>query len=135
METKIGAFFGWARGLLARSDLGRRGEDVAVRELKRLGYEILERRWRTRIGEIDVVAREGDTVVVVEVKARTRSDYGSPGLAVDGAKRRKLLKLARAYLGKARNPDVSVRFDVVEVTFPPGKAPRVDVHRSAFEER
>ena len=55
---------------------GCRGEELAARELQRRGYEILERRWRCRLGEIDIVARDGETLVVVEVKTRSRSDYG-----------------------------------------------------------
>jgi putative endonuclease len=117
----------------ATGDLGRRGEDLAVRELERRGYVILERRWRCRLGEIDVVARDGPTLVIVEVKTRSRSDYGSPAMAVDGRKRRKLETLARAYLGANRLGDVPVRFDVAAVTAAPGESPSVDIFPAALD--
>jgi putative endonuclease len=128
------------RGLFARrrrndEDLGLRGERLAARALKRRGYRILERRWRCRLGEIDLVARDGDTLVVVEVKTRSRRDYGPAADAVDARKRRKLEQLARMYLTARRLRDVNVRFDVVGVDLAPGGAPRVQVLRDAFQAR
>jgi putative endonuclease len=122
----------WARDLFLRGDLGRRGESLAARELRRRGYVLLERRWRCRIGEIDIVARQGKVLVVVEVKSRSRSDYGPPIDAVDRDKRRKLEKLARAYLQAKRLQDLSVRFDLVGVTFSKGEKPRVEVFPDAI---
>jgi putative endonuclease len=122
----------WARELFPGGDLGRRGEALAARELRRRGYVILERRWRCRIGEIDIVAREGEVLVVVEVKARSRSDYGPPIDAVDRKKRRKLEKLARAYLQKKKLQDLSLRFDLVGVTFSAGEKPRVEIFPDAL---
>jgi putative endonuclease len=90
-------------------DPGRRGEALAARELQSRGYVILERRWRCRLGEIDIVARDKEVIVVVEVKARSRSDYGPPIDAVDGKKRRKLEQLARAYLKTRKRSDVVER--------------------------
>jgi putative endonuclease len=134
VETKVRALLERTRAFFARLDLGRRGEELAVNELRRRGYRILERRWRCRLGEIDVVAKDGDTLVVVEVKARSRSDYGAPVDAVDLVKRRKLLRLARAYLRSRRlkEAEVTVRFDVVGVTARSGEPPRVEIVRSAF---
>ncbi len=134
MAAKVGlpALLDWARSLFPGADLGRRGEALAARELRRRGYAILERRWRCRIGEIDILARDGEVLVVVEVKARTRSDYGPPIDAVDRDKRRKLEKLARAYLQAKRLRDVAVRFDLVGVTFPAGEKPRVEVFPDAL---
>lgn len=120
------------RRWLQRSDLGRRGEDLAVRELRRRGYEILERRWRCRLGEIDVLAWDGETLVVVEVKARSRSDYGSPVNAVNARKARRLERLARAYTRSRRLTDVNVRFDVVGVTFEAGNRPKVVILKGAL---
>ena len=122
----------WALDFFPGGDLGRRGEAHAARALRRRGYVVLERRWRCRLGEIDIVARDGDVLVVVEVKARSRSDYGPPVDAVDSRKRRKLEKLARAYLQARRLSNVSLRFDVVGVTFSKGERPRVDVFPDAF---
>ena len=122
----------WARDLFPGGDLGRRGEAFAARELRRRRYVILERRWRCRIGEIDIVARDGEVLVVVEVKARSRSDYGPPIDAVDRDKRRKLEKLARAYLQAKKLSDVPLRFDLVGVTFSAGERPRVEVFPDAL---
>ena len=115
------------------ADLGARGEALAAKELKRRGYQILERRWRCRFGEIDIVAKDGDTVVVVEVKTRTRNDHFSPVDAVDAKKQRKLIQLAHAYV-RARLPDdATVRFDVVGITKAPGKRPILEHIPNAFE--
>ena len=116
-----------------RGDLGLRGEGLAARELKRRGYEILERRWRCRIGEIDIVARDGDTVVIVEVKTRTRHDHFSPVDAVDARKQRKLIQLAKAYARSHVPDDVPIRFDIVGITAPPGKPPEIVHLRDAFD--
>ena len=137
MAAKVGLprllqWLDWARELIPSGDLGRRGEALAARELRRRGYVILERRWRCRIGEIDIVAREGRVLVVVEVKARSRSDYGPPIDAVDRNKRRKLEKLARAYLQKRKLQDLSLRFDLVGVTFSSGEKPRVEIFPDAL---
>jgi putative endonuclease len=78
------------------------------------------------------VARDGAVLVVVEVKTRSREDFGSPVNAVDGKKRRKLEKLARAYLKARRLGAVSVRFDVAGVTVLPGGAPRVEIFEGAL---
>lgn len=140
MATKIGNFLAWghrpfwrwARGLFSPPDLGRRGEDLAARELKRRGYRILDRRWRCRLGELDIVAWDGEVLAVVEVKTRSRTDFGPPVDAVDREKRLRLRRLAQVYL-KARNlRGVSVRFDVVGVTALPGEEPRLQVLPDAF---
>ena len=74
--------------------LGKSGENYACMELERLGYEILHRRFRTRIGEIDVVARDGETLVFIEVKARRSGRFGPPAEAVGPQKRHKLMQMA-----------------------------------------
>ncbi|HUV39502.1 MAG TPA: YraN family protein, partial [Planctomycetota bacterium] len=81
-----------------KDQLGRWGEKQAVRFLKKQGYRVLGRNVASGVGEIDVVARDGDEVVFVEVKTRTDEDFGGPLLAVDRAKRRKLVQLARTWL-------------------------------------
>ena len=134
MAAKVGLpkLLDWARNLFPGTDLGRRGEALAARELRHRGYVILDRRWRCRIGEIDILARDGEVLVVVEVKARSRSDYGPPIDAVDREKRRKLETLARAYLQAKRLQNVAVRFDLVGVTFAAGEKPRVEVFADAL---
>ena len=117
----------------ARSDLGLRGEALAAKELKKRGYQILELRWRCRFGEIDIVAQDGDTVVIVEVKTRARNDHFSPVDAVDTKKQRKLIRLAHAYTQTHLSDDVPVRFDVIAITAPPGNPPILEHILNAFE--
>src|SRR3954468_5252024 len=91
----------WSRlskAVFAARPLGRRGEDAAARYLKKLGYVIVARGHRDNIGEIDLVAVDGRTVVFIEVKTRTTHDAGHPADAVDEAKQRRLTRLALSYL-------------------------------------
>jgi putative endonuclease len=113
--------------------LGRWGEKVASRFLKSQGYRILHRNYVTSVGEIDLVAREGDVLVFVEVKTRTSDDFGGPLLAVDRAKQRKLGLLARSFLARKRLGEVPCRFDVVGVLFHEDrKDPEIELVRDAF---
>ena len=116
-----------------RVDLGKAGEDLACRELRRRGYAILARRFRTRFGEIDIVATDGDALVFVEVKARSSAAFGSPAEAVTARKRHTISLMASEYLLRH---DVGVRpcrFDVVTVAVEQGRAPRVEVIQGAFD--
>ncbi len=112
--------------------LGRTGEDLACEELRRLGYAILERRFRTRRGEIDVIARDGNTLVFIEVKLREGAAFGLPIEAVNLLKQRRLALVALAYLTERRIRPCSCRFDVVSVLVEEGRA-RIDVIRGAFD--
>jgi len=95
---------------------GEWGEEKAARFLSGKGYRILGRRVRPDAhNELDIVARDGDVLVFIEVKTRGSEDFGSPISAVDARKRRALSRAAVHYLGKLRYPDVFIRFDVVEV--------------------
>jgi putative endonuclease len=115
-----------------RNALGKHGEDLACAELRRLGYEILERRYRTRVGEIDIVAREGDVVVFVEVKARRGDGFGAGADAVTPWKQRRVARMAQDFVVRHRLYGRPCRFDVVAVDFA-GERPRVAVYRHAFE--
>jgi len=117
-----------------RQALGKDGEDLACDELRRRGYAILARRYRTRVGELDIVARDGETLVFVEVKARRTDRFGVPGEAVTWRKRRKLQTMAMDFLLRGRLFAVPCRFDVVAITFgQAGERPRIEVFRAAFE--
>jgi putative endonuclease len=113
-----------------RIGLGKLGEELAVRELQRRGYAILDRRYRTRAGELDIVAREGETVVFVEVKARANDRCGAPAEAVTRGKRRRLALMAADYLARRRLVKAPCRFDVVAVEA--GERRVVTLYRSAF---
>ena len=94
---------------------GKRGEELACRELTRRGYAILARRYRTRFGEIDIVCDDGGTVVFVEVKARRSARMGSAAEAVSGRKRRRIAAMALDYLAWTGRLNHRARFDVVAI--------------------
>lgn len=102
--------------------MGARGEAAAARYLKRLGYRILVRGDRVRLGEIDLVALDGRTIVFVEVKTRESADSGHPAEAVDSGKQRRLTRLALSFLKRHRLLEYPARFDIVAVTWPAGAA-------------
>ncbi|PYI92500.1 MAG: YraN family protein [Verrucomicrobia bacterium] len=113
--------------------LGTRGENLACRFLRRNGYKILYRNFRGRTGgEIDVVCRERDTLVFVEVKTRTREDFGRPFEAIDRDKRKRISRGGLAWLRLLDDPDILFRFDVVEVIIAEGTEPRFELIQNAF---
>jgi putative endonuclease len=115
-----------------RQALGLSGEDLACAELARRGYAIVERRYRTRFGEIDIVARHGDTWVFVEVKTRAGADFGDGADAVTESKQRRVAQMAVDFVSRRRLHDQPCRFDVVIVSVRDG-SPRVDVYENAFD--
>lgn len=114
-----------------RQSLGKMGEDLACAELRRRGYAILERRYRTRHGEIDIIARDGATIVFVEVKARMGSEFGGGAAAVTGWKQQRIVRMATAFLARRGLLEAPCRFDVVAVDLL-GGAPRIEVYSDAF---
>jgi putative endonuclease len=113
--------------------LGKTGEDLACRELQRRGYAVVARRYRTRVGEIDIVARDGETIVFVEVKTRRTSRFGLPAEAVTWRKRARIRAMAADYLSRQRLTNSPCRFDVVAVTISNGQRPRLEVVPAAFD--
>src|ERR1041385_7382327 len=106
---------------------GAKGEKLACRHLKRNGYKILFRNFRGRSGgEIDIVCRDSDTLVFVEVKTRTSEDFGRPLEAVRQRQQLRISQGGLAWLRLLGNPDVLFRFDVVEIVMAPGMAPKVE---------
>jgi putative endonuclease len=123
---------GWLRRRGTRN-LGRRGEQLAARHLRREGYRILARNLRSRLGEIDLVARAPDrrTLVIVEVKAG-RPGPLPPEVHVNAAKQRKLTALAADLIRRHRLTDAPVRFDVIAVVVAETGDPAIRHHRNAF---
>lgn len=102
--------------------------------MRRQGFKILYRNFRGRQGgEIDLVCRDRDTLVFVEVKTRTREDFGRPLEAVGSKQQRRISLGALAWLRLLGNPDILFRFDIVEVTIAEGGAPRIELIRDAFQ--
>lgn len=95
--------------------VGQRGEDAAIEHLKQHGYTILDRNFRSRFGEIDVIAWDGEYVAFIEVKARKDYAFGTPREAVNWHKQQTIIKCAEYWLFKNKRVGVPVRFDVVEV--------------------
>ncbi len=121
MQNK--SFLGWfardkdkVEKKVDRLGLGKAGEDEAVRLLKSMGFKIKERNYRCRGGEIDIVAYDGNTLVFVEVKARTDTSYALPEESVDLNKRARIRTATFDYLSRnSIDEDTSIRFDVVSV--------------------
>jgi putative endonuclease len=119
-------------GGLAKDELGREGERLAVEHLVARGLVILARNWRRREGELDVVATDGQSLVVCEVKTRSGVGYGLPVEAVTRPKAARIRRLAHQWLAESRARFVEVRFDVVAVLLRPGEAPQVEHYEAAF---
>jgi putative endonuclease len=113
---------------------GARGEKLACRFLRGRGYKILYRNFKDRRGgEIDIVCRDGDTLAFVEVKTRSGEEFGRPIEAVDRQKQLRVSKGGLAWLRLLDNPDITFRFDVVEVVLPVAGEPHFELIQNAFE--
>ena len=115
-----------------RQSLGALGEALACRELERRGYIILDRRFRTRCGEIDIVARDGGVLVFVEVRTRSSGSFGTPFESVNWKKQQRLCRMAASYLFLRRVADVACRFDVVAVVEHSGRR-TIELVKGAFD--
>ena len=113
---------------------GQLGETLAVRYLLDQGYAVVERNYRKRFGEVDIIAREQQTLVFIEVKTRNSQQYGSPFDAVDGRKQRQLTRIARDYLQTHRHDEGEARFDVIAVILDKQQAlVTIDHLKNAFD--
>jgi putative endonuclease len=115
------------------SSLGEAGESIAATFLKGAGFSIVERNFRCVCGELDIVARDGRTIVFVEVKCRNNAMYGPPQLAVTPFKQRQISKAALVWLSKRRLYDAEARFDVVAIVLHEGDLPEIEHIRNAFD--
>ena len=120
----------------SNNQTGQQAEELAARYLEYKGYQVLERRYKSRLGEIDLIARQQGQLVFVEVKYRRDLSKGRPSLAVNATKQLKIRRTAMQYLyeygSRAANMDVSCRFDVIELWQENGKY-RVHHYKNAFE--
>ena len=112
--------------------LGREGEEIACAYLEKKKYAIVTRRFRMFHGEIDIVARDGTTLVFVEVKARADESFGRPEESVTPGKQRQIRKIARGYLVENPPGDVACRFDVISILFGDGNDYRLEHFVDAF---
>jgi putative endonuclease len=116
----------------ARVILGKTGEDLACAELERRGYAIIARRYRRRGGEIDIISRDGTTLVFVEVKTRDGRAFGEAAEAVTAFKRRRITRLAVDYMTRHHLSNCACRFDVVSIHFD-SRRPVIEVFQNAFD--
>ncbi len=115
-----------------RLELGKFGEDLAFKKIKRLGYKKIIRNYRCPLGEVDLIAKDGDTLVLIEIKTRKgrTTDYAKE--AVNKRKKRQISKVALAYMKSMDCSDARARFDVVAICVGRGK-PEIEVIKNAFE--
>lgn len=113
--------------------LGGTGESIAATFLKGVGFAIVECNFRCVCGEIDIIARDGRSIVFVEVKCRKNDNYGPPQLAVTPFKQRQISKAALVWLSKKRLYDADARFDVVAIVLREHDLPKIEHIRNAFD--
>lgn len=114
-------------------NLGKSGEDAAAGYLEENGYKILARNYKTKLGEIDIIACDKDTFAFIEVKARRSDIRGLPFEAVSGVKQRQIAKSAIVFLKENKFLGKKARFDVVSVLYAAGTGPKIDLVKDAFE--
>jgi putative endonuclease len=120
--------------LTARQQSGRRAEELAAEFLRAQGFEILQRNYLRRLGELDVIARRADLLVIAEVRTRSSAAFGGAAASVDRRKQQRITRAATALLQqRAELARLAVRFDVVVVSDPHGAAPRIEWIQHAFE--
>lgn len=115
-----------------RLELGVFGEDLAFKKIKRLGYKKILRNYRCPLGEVDLIARDGDTLVFIEIKTRKGRPIGYAKEAVNAKKKRQLSKVALAYMKSNNCCDIKARFDVVAISLGLGE-PEIEVIKNAFD--
>ena len=115
-----------------RLELGKFGEELAFRKIKRLGYKKIVRNFRCPLGEVDIIAKDGDTLVFMEIKTRKGRSIGYAKEAVNARKKRQISKVALAYMKSKDCSDLRARFDVVAISLGRGK-PEIEVIKDAFE--
>ena len=116
----------------ARLALGKLGEDLALKKIKRLGYKCIARNYRCPLGEIDIIAKDKDCLVFIEIKTRKGKSLGYAKEAINARKKRQLSKVALAYMKANDGCDVKSRFDVVAINLYEGRE-QIEVIRNAFD--
>ena len=117
-----------------KKELGKKGEELALRFLKKNGYQIIERNYVCKLGEIDIIAKEKDTLAFVEVKTRTSTLFGPPELSVTPFKQMQLSKAALYFLKVKKLEDVKARFDVVAILLRKERE-EIELIKNAFDLR
>ena len=119
---------------MQKKELGRKGEEAALRFLKKNGYRIIGRNYVCKMGEMDIIAKEKDTLAFIEVKTRTSTTFGPPQLAVNPKKQSQMSKVALHFLKEKKLEDAKARFDVVAILLAP-KGEEIELVKDAFDLR
>jgi putative endonuclease len=114
-----------------RKQVGNKGESLAEDYIKRKGYKIIQRNYRCRLGEIDIIAKDGDTIVFIEVRTKQNENFGSPQDSVTSTKINKISKTALSFIQEKNLSGFSYRFDFIAITFSQGK-PNIEHIENAF---
>lgn len=112
---------------------GNQGEQAAVRHLKSAGWSIIAQQVKTKFGEIDIIGRDQDTIVFVEVKTRRSAEHGRPEEAVDRSKQQRIVRSALTWLKRKGWLECRIRFDVVAIVWQEGRTPEITHYQHAFE--
>ena len=116
-----------------RKKLGKRGEELAIGFLEDRGYCIIERNFRCRLGELDIIAKEDNQIVFIEVKTRMSTTFGLPQESLHYSKKKRLTRLASLYLANHHLQKASCRFDVIAITVKGERVHAIDLIKNAFE--
>ena len=115
-----------------KKEIGQKGENLAADYLQNAGYTVLERNYRCKLGEIDIIARDNDTLVFIEVRSRSSLAFGLPQESINRRKRHQISKVALEYMIRRKLKNIPARFEVVAVSFE-GRKEKVDLIKDAFE--
>ena len=117
-----------------KQELGRKGEEIALEYLTKLGYKLITRNYSCpKIGEIDIIMKDGKYLVFVEVRTKSNVNFGTPLETIDFAKRRQIEKMARIYMGKNKiSPDTFCRFDLVGIVLENDEKAKIEYCKDAF---
>ncbi len=118
--------------MICNKSVGELGEKAARRYLQKCGYKIIEVNYRDRQGEADIIGLDKEILAFIEVKTRRSSRYGTPGEAVNGAKQRRLTRIAMSYISRNRILHRQIRFDVVEVMLHNNEVKQIHLIKDAF---
>ena len=118
--------------MMLKREIGNIGEEMAVKKLKKLGYKIIARNFSCKMGEIDIIANDGEYLVFVEVRLRSRNSYGTAAETVDKYKQRKIIKTAEVYMMKTNSSFAPSRFDVVAISADDKGKYEIEVIKDAF---
>ena len=116
-----------------RLQLGELGESLAIEHLKQEGYRIIQKNFKNRLGEIDIIAQDKDTLCFIEVKTRTSNQFGTPFEAVSHVKQHKLSQMALSYLKSKQLDDALARFDIISVSWLSPDSAHIELLKNAFE--